>query len=57
MAALQRGEIDLYPEYTGTALLVVLKAAAARRRRADLQLREDANTNGASRARGSIRRR
>jgi len=25
MAALQRGEIDLYPEYTGTALLVVLK--------------------------------
>jgi osmoprotectant transport system substrate-binding protein len=24
MAALQRGEIDLYPEYTGTALLVVL---------------------------------
>ena len=26
MAALQRGEIDLYPEYTGTALLVVLKA-------------------------------
>ena len=27
MAALGRGEIDLYPEYTGTALLVVLKAA------------------------------
>jgi osmoprotectant transport system substrate-binding protein len=26
MAALRRGEIDLYPEYTGTALLVVLKA-------------------------------
>ncbi|GAC1403171.1 MAG: glycine betaine ABC transporter substrate-binding protein [Candidatus Velthaea sp.] len=26
MAALQRGEIDLYPEYTGTALLVQLKA-------------------------------
>ena len=26
MAALQRGEIDLYPEYTGTALLDVLKA-------------------------------
>jgi osmoprotectant transport system substrate-binding protein len=25
MAALQRGEIDLYPEYTGTALLNVLK--------------------------------
>jgi len=25
MAALERGEIDLYPEYTGTALLVVLK--------------------------------
>jgi osmoprotectant transport system substrate-binding protein len=25
MAAMQRGEIDLYPEYTGTALLVVLK--------------------------------
>ena len=25
MAALQRGDIDLYPEYTGTALLVVLK--------------------------------
>jgi osmoprotectant transport system substrate-binding protein len=25
MAALQRGEIDLYPEYTGTALLVQLK--------------------------------
>jgi osmoprotectant transport system substrate-binding protein len=26
MAAIQRGEIDCYPEYTGTALLVVLKA-------------------------------
>jgi osmoprotectant transport system substrate-binding protein len=26
MEALRRGEIDLYPEYTGTALLVVLKA-------------------------------
>jgi osmoprotectant transport system substrate-binding protein len=26
MAALRRAEIDLYPEYTGTALLVVLKA-------------------------------
>jgi osmoprotectant transport system substrate-binding protein len=26
MTALQRGEIDCYPEYTGTALLVVLKA-------------------------------
>ena len=26
MAALRRGEIDLYPEYTGTALIVVLKA-------------------------------
>lgn len=25
MAAMQRGEIDLYPEYTGTALLVQLK--------------------------------
>jgi osmoprotectant transport system substrate-binding protein len=25
MTALRRGEIDLYPEYTGTALLVVLK--------------------------------
>lgn len=29
MAALQRGEIDVYPEYTGTALLVVLKAQPA----------------------------
>jgi len=27
MAALQRGEIDLYPEYTGTALLTVLHLA------------------------------
>ena len=26
MAAIRRGEIDVYPEYTGTALLVVLKA-------------------------------
>jgi osmoprotectant transport system substrate-binding protein len=26
MEALERGEIDLYPEYTGTALLVILKA-------------------------------
>jgi len=25
MEAMQRGEIDLYPEYTGTALLVILK--------------------------------
>jgi len=29
MAAMQRGEIDLYPEYTGTALLVVLKRPVA----------------------------
>ncbi len=29
MEAMQRGEIDLYPEYTGTALLVVLKLQAA----------------------------
>jgi osmoprotectant transport system substrate-binding protein len=29
MAALQRGEIDLYPEYTGTALLDVLKAPSS----------------------------
>ena len=28
MEAMQRGEIDLYPEYTGTALLVVLKLPA-----------------------------
>lgn len=28
MAALRRGQIDLYPEYTGTALLVVLKERA-----------------------------
>ncbi|HXW76725.1 MAG TPA: glycine betaine ABC transporter substrate-binding protein [Candidatus Eremiobacteraceae bacterium] len=27
MAALSRGDVDVYPEYTGTALLVVLKAA------------------------------
>jgi osmoprotectant transport system substrate-binding protein len=27
MAALQRGDIDLYPEYTGTALITVLKEA------------------------------
>jgi osmoprotectant transport system substrate-binding protein len=27
MEALQRGDIDVYPEYTGTALLVVLKMA------------------------------
>lgn len=27
MAALQRGDVDVYPEYTGTALLVVLKMA------------------------------
>ena len=29
MEAMQRGEIDLYPEYTGTALLVVLKLPVA----------------------------
>lgn len=29
MEAMRRGEIDLYPEYTGTALLVVLKAPVA----------------------------
>jgi osmoprotectant transport system substrate-binding protein len=30
MAALARGDVDLYPEYTGTALLVVLKQAPIR---------------------------
>lgn len=30
MAALTRGQIDLYPEYTGTAMLVVLKAPVVR---------------------------
>ncbi|HME80536.1 MAG TPA: glycine betaine ABC transporter substrate-binding protein [Candidatus Eremiobacteraceae bacterium] len=34
MPALARGDIDLYPEYTGTALLVVLKAAPLSDRRA-----------------------
>jgi len=29
MDAMQRGQVDLYPEYTGTALLVVLKAPVA----------------------------
>jgi len=29
MDAMQRGQLDLYPEYTGTALLVVLKAPVA----------------------------
>lgn len=29
MEAMQRGEIDLYPEYTGTALLVILKLPPA----------------------------
>ena len=29
MAALQRGDIDLYPEYTGTALITVLKQKPA----------------------------
>jgi len=33
MAALQRGDIDVYPEYTGTALLVVLKLPPQRDRR------------------------
>ncbi len=30
MAALQRGDIDLYPEYTGTALLTQLKATPSK---------------------------
>ncbi|GAC1300860.1 MAG: glycine betaine ABC transporter substrate-binding protein [Vulcanimicrobiaceae bacterium] len=30
MAALQRGDIDLYPEYTGTALITQLKAKPSR---------------------------
>lgn len=30
MAAIERGEIDLYPEYTGTALLTVLHLPASR---------------------------
>lgn len=30
MGALERGDIDLYPEYTGTGLLAVLKQPAAR---------------------------
>ena len=37
MGALQRGEIDLYPEYTGTALLVVLKRPPIHDRRAVFQ--------------------
>jgi osmoprotectant transport system substrate-binding protein len=38
MAALARGDIDLYPEYTGTALLVVLKRAPMPDREAVYQL-------------------
>ncbi len=37
MAALARGDIDLYPEYTGTALLVLLKHAPMRNREAVYQ--------------------
>lgn len=38
MAALARGDIDLYPEYTGTALLVVLKRPPMADRRAVYEL-------------------
>ena len=38
MGALARGEIDLYPEYTGTALLVVLKRAPLHDRKAVFDL-------------------
>jgi osmoprotectant transport system substrate-binding protein len=38
MGALARGDIDLYPEYTGTALLVVLKRAPIADRRAVYEL-------------------
>ena len=34
MAALERGDIDVYPEYTGTALLVILKLPPITDRRA-----------------------
>lgn len=37
MASLRRGEIDLYPEYTGTALLTQLKLAPLRSREAVYQ--------------------
>ncbi len=42
MGALERGEIDVYPEYTGTALLVVLKRSPLHDRKAvfDLVKRE-----------------
>jgi osmoprotectant transport system substrate-binding protein len=42
MAALRRGEIDLYPEYTGTALLVVLKASSRGSAEADYAFVKDA---------------
>jgi len=38
MGALSRGDIDLYPEYTGTALLVVLKQPPMSDRRAVYEL-------------------
>ena len=38
MPALARGDIDLYPEYTGTALLVVLKHAPIADRQAVYEL-------------------
>ncbi len=37
MAALQRGDIDLYPEYTGTALLTQLKRKPGRDARANYE--------------------
>jgi osmoprotectant transport system substrate-binding protein len=37
MAALQRGDIDLYPEYTGTALLTQLHATPSRDARANYE--------------------
>ena len=48
MEALRRGEIDLYPEYTGTALLTQLKLATHCRRQADLHA-------GQSRLRTAVR--
>ena len=57
MAALKRGEIDLYPEYTGTALLNVLHLPAGRRRQAHVRDGEGARTPSSSTWCGWRRRR
>ena len=56
-AAMEKGDLDLYPEYTGTGLLTVLKLPLEHRRQAGLRSGREGIQGSSTTSSGSIPRR